>query len=69
MAAVKSRTITGARVLNGTDTLRKTVRTLIWGLHRPLHGVANGKSLATNDETGYKVLTFQDLLESSEVNR
>jgi hypothetical protein len=26
-----------ARVLNETDTLKKTGKTLIWGSHRPLH--------------------------------
>jgi hypothetical protein len=39
MAAVQSRTITVARVLNGTDTLRKTARTFTWGSQRPMHGV------------------------------
>jgi hypothetical protein len=56
MAVVQSRTIT---VLNGTNILRKTIRTLLWGSHRPMHGVANVKSLVTNDETGFKVLTLQ----------
>jgi hypothetical protein len=50
--------ITAAHVLNGTDTLRKTGRTLLWGSHRPEHGVANVKSLMANNETGFKVLTF-----------
>ena len=59
MAAVKSRTITVARVLNRNDTLRKTIRMLIWGSQRPVNRVANIKSLVVNDETGFKVLTFQ----------
>jgi hypothetical protein len=42
-----------------TDTLRKTGRKLIWGSHRPLHGVANVKSSVANDETGFKVFNFQ----------
>jgi hypothetical protein len=58
MAAVKSRTITVACVLHGMDTLRKTVRTLIWGSHRPMNRVANVKSLVANDKTRLKVLTF-----------
>jgi queuine/archaeosine tRNA-ribosyltransferase len=61
--------ITVARILNETYALRKTGRKLIWGSHRPLHGVANVKSLVANDETGFKVLTLKDLLESSKVNR
>ena len=59
VAAVKSRTVTVARVLNGTDMLRKTVRMLIWGLHRPMYRLANVKSLEANDENGFKVLIFQ----------
>jgi len=59
MAAVKSRTITVAHVLNGTDTFRKTVRTLTWSSHTPMHGLANVKSVVANDENGFKVLTFQ----------
>jgi len=31
--------------------------------------VANVKSLVANDETGFKVLTLKDLLESSKVSR
>jgi hypothetical protein len=31
-----------------------TSRTLIWGSHRPLHGVANVMSSVANDETGFK---------------
>jgi len=31
--------------------------------------VANVTSLEANDETGFKVLTLKDLLESSKVNR
>ena len=58
MEAVKSRTIAVACVLNGIDT-RKTVRMLIWGSQRPMHGVANIRSLVANDETEFKVLTFQ----------
>jgi len=58
-AAVKSRTITVVHVLNGIDTLRKTIRMLIWGSQRPMHELANVKSLVANDENGFKVLTFQ----------
>jgi len=50
--------ITIAHVLHGIDTLRKPGRTLIWGSHRPQHGVANVKSLVANDETGFKDSTF-----------
>jgi hypothetical protein len=50
-------------------TLRKKVRTLIWGSHRPQHGMANVKSLVASDETGYNVLASKDLLESSKVSR
>jgi uncharacterized membrane protein len=50
--------ITIARVLNVTDTLRKTGGMLMWGSHRPPHGVENVKSSAANDETGFKVLTL-----------
>jgi len=32
---------------------------LLWGSHRPLHGMANGKSLVANDETGFKVSNFK----------
>jgi hypothetical protein len=49
--------------------LRKTGRTLVWDSHRPLHRVANVKSSVANDETGFKVLTLKDLLESSKVSR
>jgi hypothetical protein len=42
---------------------------LIWGLHRPLHGVANVKSSVANDETGFKVLTSKHQSECSKVNR
>jgi hypothetical protein len=66
---VKVKTKTNARVVNETDTLRKTSRMLIWGSHRPLHGVANVKSLVAIDETGFKVLTLKHLLECSKVNR
>jgi hypothetical protein len=45
--------MTIARVLNETDTLRKTVRTLIWGSRRPLHGVANVTSSVANEEIGF----------------
>jgi queuine/archaeosine tRNA-ribosyltransferase len=61
--------ITVAHILNETYALGKTSRTLMWGSHRPLHGAANIKSLVANDETGFKVLTLKDLLESSKVNR
>jgi hypothetical protein len=61
--------ITVARVLNETDTLRKTGRTLIWGSHRPLQGVASVKSSVANDETGFNVLTLKHLLPSIKVNR
>jgi hypothetical protein len=56
---IKSETdlITIARVLNEMDTLKKTGRTLIWGSYRSLHGVANVKSSAANDKTGFKDLT------------
>jgi hypothetical protein len=61
--------ITVACVLNGNDTLRKTSNTLVWGSHRPQHGVANVTSLVANDETGFKILTLKGLLEISKVNR
>jgi hypothetical protein len=61
--------ITVAHILNETDTLRKTRRTIIWGSHRPPHGVANVKSSVANDGTGFKVLTLKHLLECSKVNR
>jgi hypothetical protein len=61
--------ITDVRVLNETDTLRKTGKTLIWGSRRPLHGVANVKSSVANDETGFKDLTLKHLLECSKINR
>jgi hypothetical protein len=54
-----------ARVLNGIGTVRRTIRRLIWGSHRPLHGVANIELLVANDETGFKVPTSKDVLESS----
>jgi len=56
--------ITVACVLNGTDTLRKTGRTLIWGSHSPQHGVENIKTLVANDENGFMLLTL-----GSEVKR
>jgi hypothetical protein len=49
--------------------LRKIGRTLIWGAHRLLHGVAKVRSSVANDETGFEVLTLKDLLEISKVNR
>ena len=52
--------ITIARVLKEIDTLRKTGRKLVWGSHRPLHGVANVKSSVANDETGFKVFNFKE---------
>jgi hypothetical protein len=64
-----NRIITVARVLNETDTFRKTGRTLMWGSRRPQHGVVNVKSSVANDETGFKVLTLKHLLEYSKVNR
>jgi hypothetical protein len=45
--------------------LRKIGRMLIWGLHRPVHGVPN----VANDETGFKVLTSKHQSECSRVNR
>jgi uncharacterized protein (UPF0248 family) len=51
--------ITVARVLKEIETLRKTGRKLVWGSHRPLHRVANVKSLVANDETGFKVFNFK----------
>jgi len=51
--------ITVARVLKETGTLRKTVRKLVWGSHRPQHGVTNFKSSVANDETGFKVFDFK----------
>ena len=45
----------GKGSVRGIDTLRKTGRKLVWGSHRPLHGVANVKSSVANDETGFKV--------------
>jgi len=38
----------------GFGTVRKKVRTLIWASHRPLHGMANVKSLVVSDETDLK---------------
>jgi hypothetical protein len=60
--------ITIACILNKSDTLRNTSRTLIWGSHRLLHGVANFKSSA-NEETGFKILTLKHISECSTVNR
>ena len=60
--------ITVACVLNGIGTLRETGRTLVWGSHRPQHGVANVKSFVAIDETGYKVLTLKVPLEISKIN-
>jgi hypothetical protein len=59
--------ITVAHDVNETDTLMKTGRTLVRGSHRPLHGVANVKSLVANDEIGFKVLTLKNLLECRKV--
>jgi len=50
--------MTVACILNGIDTLRNTGGTLVWGSHRPQHGVTNVKSLVAIDETGFKVVTF-----------
>jgi hypothetical protein len=61
--------VTVTSILNESDTLRTTSRTLIWGSHRPLHGVANVKSSVASDETGCKDLTLKHLLECSKVNR
>jgi len=58
-----------ACVVNGIDTLRKTGRTLVRVSHRPQHLVANVKSLVSNDETRFKVLTLKGLLQISKVNR
>ena len=66
---LKVNLITSARFLEGTDKLRKTGRRLVWGAHRPQHGLVNVKSLVANDENGFKGLTLKDLLESSKVNR
>jgi alpha-glucosidase (family GH31 glycosyl hydrolase) len=65
----RSQFVTVTRVLDGTDTLRKTGRTLVWGSHRPLHGVAKVTSSVANDETGFKVLTLKHQSECSKVNR
>jgi hypothetical protein len=51
--------ITVARVLKECDTSRRTGRKLVWGSHRPLHGVANVKSSVANDETGLKVFNVK----------
>jgi hypothetical protein len=51
--------ITVASILNKTDTLRKTGRSLIWGSHRLLQQVAKVKSLVANDKTGFKVSNFK----------
>jgi hypothetical protein len=59
---VISGVITIACLLNETDTLTKTGRTLVWGSHRPLHGVPNVKSSVANDLTGFRVLTLKHLL-------
>jgi hypothetical protein len=53
-------TITVARILKESATLRKNGRKLVWGSHRPLHGVANVKSSVANDETGFKVFNFKE---------
>jgi hypothetical protein len=50
-------------------THKKTGRTLMWGSHRPPHGVIYVKSSVANDETGFKNLTLQHLSECSKVNR
>ena len=44
--------------LKETDTFKKTGRKFVWGSHRPLHRAANVKSPVANEETGFKVLTF-----------
>jgi len=51
-----------ARVLKDIETLRKTGRKLVWGSHRPLHGVANVKSSVANDETGFRAINFVGLI-------
>jgi hypothetical protein len=60
---------TDARVLIETYTLGKTGRTLEWGSHRPLHGMANVKSPVANDETVFKISTLKHILECSKVYR
>jgi hypothetical protein len=49
--------------------IKNDSRTLIWGSHRPLHGVADVKSSVAYDETGFKVLTLKHLSECSTDNR
>jgi len=39
------------------------------GFTQPTARVTNVKSSGANDETGFKVLTLKDLLESSKVSR
>jgi len=51
--------ITVARILKEFDTLKKTGRKLVWGSHRPLHGVAKVSSSVANDETGFKFFNFK----------
>jgi hypothetical protein len=63
------RGITVVRVLNETDTFRKTGRMSIWGSHRQLHGVANVKPSVATDETGFKDLTLKHLSECSTDSR
>jgi hypothetical protein len=63
------RGITVACVLNETDTLSKTGRTLIWGSHKLLQGVANVKSPVAYDKTGFTILTLKLLLECCKVKR
>jgi hypothetical protein len=50
-------------------TLRKIGRNLMRSSHWPQHGVAKVKILGANEETEFKVLTLNDKLESSKVNR
>jgi hypothetical protein len=61
--------ISVACIFKEIGTLRKNIRALIWGSHRPQHRVGNIKLLVTNDETGFKVLALKDLLEGSKANR
>jgi len=37
----------------------KTGRKLVWGSHRPLHGVAKVKSSVANDEVGFRFFNFK----------
>jgi len=56
---LRHRIITVACFVKEIDSLKKTGRKLVWGSHRPLHGVAKVKSSVANDETAFQVFSFK----------